>query len=211
MITLPSTTVVNRRIPKDRFYSGRNNAAELKTLFTEAVEKVVWTNKLSSQSMNFAPSDEIREIEIFETTLCVKAVDRRLYAVMDEAVKPHVVLHVIKALDHVETVMGYRQAGDKTARYYARTWTDLESVDLDFAAQSLDALYLSLMRQLSGGVFAVDSGASVADAKAKDARRQAIEAAIGKLERVLKKEKQLNVQMKLNKELKLLKKALEEL
>ena len=157
MITLPSTTVVNRRIPKDRFYSGRNNAAELKTLFTEAVEKVVWTNKLSSQSMNFAPSDEIREIEIFETTLCVKAVDRRLYAVMDEAVKPHVVLHVIKALDHVETVMGYRQAGDKTARYYARTWTDLESVDLDFAAQSLDALYLSLMRQLSGGVFAVVS------------------------------------------------------
>ena len=211
MIKLPSTTIVNRRIPKDRFYSGRNNAAELKVLFTEAVEKVVWMNKLSPNTMNFPPSEEIREIEIFETTLAVKAVDRRLYAAMDEAVKPHVVLHIIKALDNVEVVMGFRQPGDKTARYYARTWADVESVELDFASQSLDALYLSLMRQLSEGVFAVDSGASVADAKAKNARRQTIEAAIGKLERELKKEKQLNVQMKLNKELKLLKKALEEL
>ena len=211
MIKLPSTTIVNRRIPKDRFYSGRSNVAELKVLFTEAVEKVVWMNKLSPNTMNFPPSEEIREIEIFETTLAVKAVDRRLYAAMDEAVKPHVVLHIIKALDHVEVVMGFRQSGDKTARYYARTWADIESVELDFASQSLDALYLSLMQQLSEGVFAVDSGASVADAKAKNARRQAIEAAIGKLERELKKEKQLNVQMKLNRELKLLKKALEEL
>lgn len=211
MIKLPSTTIVNRRIPKDRFYSGRSNAAELKVLFTEAVEKVVWANKLSPNTMNFLPSEEIREIEIFETTLAVKAVDRRLYAAMDEAVKPHVVLHIIKALDHVEVVMGFRRPGDKTARYYARTWADVESVELDFASQSLDALYLSLMQQLSEGVFAVDSGASVADAKAKNARRQSIEAAIGKLERELKKEKQLKVQMKLNKELKLLKKALEEL
>ena len=211
MIKLPSTTIVNRRIPKDRFYSGRSNAAELKALFTDAVEKVVWMNKLSPSTMNFPPSEEIREIEIFETTLPVKAVDRRLYAAMDEAVKPHVVLHIIKALDHVEVVMGFRLPGDKTARYYARIWADIESVELDFASQSLDVLYLSLMQQLSEGVFAVDSGASVADAKAKNARRQAIEAAIGKLERELKKEKQLNVQMKLNKELKLLKKALEEL
>ena len=211
MIKLPSTTIVNRRIPKDRFYSGRSNAAELKALFTEAVEKVVWANKLSPNTMNFPPSEEIREIEIFETTLGVKAVDRRLYAAMDEAVKPHVVLHIIKALDHIEVVMGFRQPGDKTARYYARTWADVELVELDFASQSLDALYLSLMRQLSGGVFAVDSGASVADAKAKNARRQTIEAAIGKLERELKKEKQINRQFEISGEIRKLKKELKAL
>ena len=130
---------------------------------------------------------------------------------MDEAVKPHVVLHIIKALDHVEVVMGFRQPGDKTARYYARKWADVESVELDFASQSLDALYLSLMQQLSEGMFAVDSGASVADAKAKNARRQAIEAAIGKLERELKKEKQINRQFEISGEIRKLKKELKAL
>ena len=78
-------------------------------------------------------------------------------------------------------------------------------MELDFASQSLDALYLSLMQQLSEGMFAVDSGASVADAKAKNARRQAIEAAIGKLERELKKEKQINRQFEISGEIRKLK------
>jgi hypothetical protein len=208
MIKLPSSTVVNRRVPKERFYLGRKDVTELKSLFTSDVEKIVWMNKLSPQSMNLPPSDEVREIEIFEATLSSRTVDKRLYVTMDEAVKPHVVLYIFKTVDHVEVVLGYRQAGEKTVRYYTRSWQDAEAVELDFAAPTLDALYLSLMRQLSMGAFAVDAGATVAEAKAKDARRQGIESAIAKLECQLKREKQMNRQFEISGEIRKLKKEL---
>ena len=208
MITLPSSTVVNRRVPKERFYLGRKDVTELKSLFTSDVEKIVWTNKLSPQSMNLPPSDEVREIEVFEVTLSSRTVDKRLYVTMDEAVKPHVVLYIFKTADHIEVVLGYRQAGEKTVRYYTRSWQDAEAVELDFAAPTLDALYLSLMRQLSMGAFAVDAGATVAEAKEKDARRQGIESTIAKLESLLKREKQMNRQFEISGEIRKLKKEL---
>ena len=93
-------------------------------------------------------------------------------------------------------------------RYYTRSWQDAEAVELDFAAPTLDALYLSLMRQLSMGAFAVDAGVSVAEAKAKDARRQGIESAIAKLESLLKREKQMNRQFEISGEIRKLKKEL---
>lgn len=208
MITLPTSTVVNRRVPKDRFYLGRRDGAELKRLFTESVDKIIWSHKLSPQSLNLPPSTEVPEIELFTTTLTTRSVDRRLYEAMDEAVKPHAVLHLFKTADHVEVVLGYRAPGDKAARYYSKSWLDFGAIVLDFTASSIDALYLSLLAQVSGGTFSPGASRSVTAAVADDSRRQVLEDKIRRLEVQLRNEKQTNRRFELSGEIRKLRKQL---
>lgn len=66
MFNLPSSTRVSKSIPKKSF--DHLISAKHKKWFTESINKIRWTNKLSSQTVNL-DGLEIDEIEIFELEL----------------------------------------------------------------------------------------------------------------------------------------------
>jgi len=204
MIVFPPSTCLKPppRIAKEKFYLGRPDATELKRLFTDEVAKIVWTNKLSPSSLNL-PKGGVEEIEVFETTLTTQGVNPLVYKAIDAAVKPHSVLHLITTADHFEAVFGYALPGEKTARYYAKSWTSRAEAELKVDGTTMDAVYLSLMAQLGGTCSVASEGEP--DVKAwqeQDNRRAQLEQRLKKLKAQFKNEKQMNKQFELSLEIK---------
>lgn len=73
---------------------------------------------------------------------------------------------------------------------------------------SMDAIYENIVRQIAGDALADNKQENLQDSVEREQKRQALQKKIKALEGKIRKEKQLNRQMKLNGELKHLKKEL---
>ena len=74
----------------------------------------------------------------------------------------------------------------------------------------MDAVYEGFVRQIAGDALTqAEAGETLKDSVQRDEEIQALKKQIEKLQTKVRKEKQLNVQMKLNAELRVLKKNLE--
>ena len=63
MFDLPSSTVVDRFLAKDKFYKKTTVAGKLKQQFTDEIEKITWTHKISPDTLN------VSEILSFGTSI----------------------------------------------------------------------------------------------------------------------------------------------
>lgn len=198
MIEFPASTrlVPPRRIPKEKICSRQTkNVAKLKSIFTQEVDKIVWTNKLYSKSLNMPESKDIKEIEVFELALKMRNVNPSIYQAIDEAVAPHSVLYLITTLDHFEAVFGYQAPGEKARRYFRKAWIDCNSAELELRGSTLDEVYIGILRQLgaeetSGGEMTGER--SVKAWQERDFRRSQLEQKIERLTKRKQKELQIN-------------------
>ena len=88
MLDFPKSTVFGRRFPKQKFYENLDVSAEVKRLFVEQVKLITWANKLSHETMNIAPGQMVREIEVFRLTLQGQELDGRVLELMDKQIPP---------------------------------------------------------------------------------------------------------------------------
>ena len=85
------------------------------------------------------------------------------------------------------------------------------NLPLKLEGLNVDTVYENFVYQIAGDTLQANENESLQDAVERDEKIQSLKKQIEVLQAKIRKEKQLNVQIKLNKELKLLKKALEEL
>ena len=64
MLNLPSSTEVNRVIPKNRFLQEANS--KIKKEFGQ-IEKIIWQNNLSPKTINIEADEKIEEIQVFSS------------------------------------------------------------------------------------------------------------------------------------------------
>ena len=101
--------------------------------------------------------------------------------------------------------------------YYHSDWTTLDKLPLRMDGLHMDEIYDNFIRQIAGErLLAKESGETVAPASIKaaidrDNMLQKLQKQIVTLETKIKSEKQFNKQVKLNADLKMLKKELDEL
>ena len=88
MLDFPKSTAFGRRFPKQKFYENLDVSAEVKRLFVEQVKLITWANKLSPETMNIAPGQMVREIEVFRLTLQGQELDGRVLELMDKQISP---------------------------------------------------------------------------------------------------------------------------
>lgn len=88
MFVLPHTSIVNRVVPKNSFDKYINT--KQKKLFSEFIDKIKWTNKLSSNTINLE-GKEVNEIQIFEITLKSKNVISDLLNIIDRNIPYHII------------------------------------------------------------------------------------------------------------------------
>ena len=96
---------------------------------------------------------------------------------------------------------------------YNELKTQLEGVDelpLKLEGLNVDAVYENFVYQIAGDSLQAGDNESLQDVVERDEKIKHLKKQIEVLQGKIRKEKQLNVQMKVNKELKLLKNALEE-
>ena len=216
MIDLPKTTEFNKRIPKQKFYENLNISQSLKKVFVEQVKVIYWKNKIAPSTMNIAPGNNVTELEVFEIRLNSPNLDEAFFRQIDKEI-PYHILFILECDGKQKAVIGYKEESSgnvafKVNSYYSTDWVDADSLNIKVDGLSIDVIYENFIRQIAGdALITATSGESIKESIGRDEKRQALQKQIYQLYAKIRKEKQLNRQIQMNSELKLLKKELEEL
>lgn len=215
MIGLPAKTEFNRNIPKQKFYENTEISPALKRVFVEQVKSIYWKNKISASTTNLAAGKNVTELQVFEIKLKSLMLDDSLLRHIDMNI-PYHILFILEYQEKYQAWIGYKEAAAsgkaafKVNSYYHTDWLEEEQLPLKLEGLSVDDAYENFVRQIAGNKLKADDATeSLKESVEKDDKRQSLQKQIDALKAKIRKEKQLNKQMKMNDELKKLKKELE--
>jgi len=205
MFQLPASTLVNRKIPKNKFYEKLHANQHLKELFTDQVESIIWKHKLSKETIRLEPKDDIEEVQMFEIHLKERTYSLDLLRSIDKAI-PYPILHVIIYEDQVKLAIAYKernQTDDNRSvvrSYHESEWQPAEDVKLNIV-QGLDlkAVYENIIRQL----LPINSKPDIelTAVLERQARIDKLTLECQRLESKIRSEKQFNRKVEMNMEL----------
>lgn len=216
MLGLPKSTEFNRRIPKQKFYENITVTPTLKRVFVDQIKVIYWRNKIAPSTMNLAAGTEVTELEVFEIKLSSASLDEGVLKQIDKEI-PYHILFLLEHEEKYQAWIGYKEAAVsgnsafKVNKYYHTNWMRAEELPLKVEGLSIDAVYESFVRQIAGEILMAGKNETLKESVELDEKRQQLQKQITALQVRVRKEKQLNKQMQMNKELKKLKKELEEI
>ena len=214
MLGFPVSTEFNKRIPKQKFYENLDVSPTLRRVFVDQIRIVYWRNKLAASTLNIAAGEAVTEIEVFEVRLNEPKLDEAVLKQIDKEI-PYHLLFILTCDGKAQAWIGYKEAAAsgsnafKVSRYYHTDWMPEDELQLRIDGLNMDTVYESLVRQIAGDKLQADSGESLKESVERDEKIKNLKKQIEVIQGKIRKEKQLNVQMKLNGELKKLKKELE--
>ena len=214
MLGFPATTEFNNRIPKQKFHENLDVSPTLRRVFVDQIRIVYWRNKLAASTLNIAAGEAVTEIEVFEVRLNEPLLDAAVLKQIDKEI-PYHILFILTCDGKAQAWIGYKEAAAsgsnafKVNCYYHTDWMPEDELQFHIDGLNMDAVYESLVRQIAGDKLQADSGESLKESVERDEKIKNLKKQIEVIQGKIRKEKQLNVQMKLNGELKKLKKELE--
>lgn len=207
MLNFPKSTVLGRRIPKQKFYENLDVTPEIKQLFAEQIRLITWENKLSSATMNIARGDAVEEIEIIHIKLTGQSLDKRVMALMDKQI-PYHILFILERVDELfQIVVSYKEASLSGAnafqlkQSYHTEWMEREALTLPLSGLDMDSLYENVVRSIAGDAIAAPEAESLKEAVEQTQEREKLAREIEKLRSKMKKEKRLAKQMEIRREI----------
>ena len=212
MLGLPKTTDFNKRIPKEKFYENLNVTPAVKKCFVDQIKVIYWRNKIASSTTNLAAGSTVAEIEVFEVRLKTNILDEAVLRQIDKEIPYHIIF-LLEYDGKYQVWTAYKEASTgntafKVNHYYHTDWMTEDELPLKLEGLSVDAVYENFVYQIAGDVLQAENGKSLQAAVERDEMIKNLKKQIEALQARIRKEKQLNVQMKLNTELKKLKKEL---
>lgn len=150
-MNFPASTVVNRFIPKEKFYTKTSVSSQLRQRFTDEIEKIRWTNKISPDTLNIT-SGEYSELQVFEITLKSSEVSNSLLKHIDTFI-PYPILYVLKKPNLQKAVISFKEQGIKNENqmkvdtYFETQW--IEELELQLKGRSVDEIYKNFLFQIA--------------------------------------------------------------
>jgi hypothetical protein len=212
MLALPKSTVFNRKIPKQKFYDNLPVTPELKRIFIEQISAIYWRNKIAPSTVNIATGQTVTEIEVIEIYLNQSSLDKRVLHLIDKEI-PYHILFLLVHQENTQAWISYKEQSQtgkfKPSAYYHTQWQPVDKLPLKLEGLNMDAVYENFIRQVAGERLRRDLPGDLKEAVERDDRRQKLQREIAALENKICREKQFNIQVALNSELKRLRKELE--
>ena len=214
MFQLPASTEFKRRIPKQTFYAKLTLAPEVKRAFAEQINTIIWSNKISPETINLAPSETVQEIQVFTIRLNQATLDARILSLIDKQIPYHIVF-VLEYSNRQQAWVCYKEASlagsnaFQVGTYYHTDWMNSGELSLHIEGLSMEAAYESFVRQIAGERLA--GGGRLKEDVERAQLRQKLEKQIAALENKIANEKQFNRQVEMNGELKQLRTELNSL
>ena len=216
MLELPRSTEFNKRIPKQKFYENLQISPALKKSFVDQIKVIHWKNKIAVTTVNLAPGEQVTELEVFSVRLTDGSLDEAVLRQIDREI-PYHILFLLEYEGKVQAWIGYKESSGsgnttfKVNRYYHTDWMPTHELPLKMEGLTIDAVYENFVRQIARDALDGRQTETLKEAVARSEKKALLEKQMTALQAKIRKEKQLNVQMKLNAELKSLKKELEEI
>ena len=216
MLGLPKSTEFNRRIPKQKFYENLSVTPAIKRVFIDQIKVIYWRNKIAATTMNLAAGETVTEVEIFEVRLDDPKLDISVLRQIDKEIPYHIIF-LLEYEGKYQAWTAYKEeaaSGNnafKVGTYYHTDWLPESELPLKIDGLNIDKVYENFVRQIAGDALHTDSNETLKESVERDERRQQLEKQIAALQVKVRKEKQLNKQVQLNKEMKRLRKELDEM
>ncbi|MBS1585506.1 MAG: DUF4391 domain-containing protein [Bacteroidetes bacterium] len=210
-LTLPISTNINRAIPKNSFDKYTNT--KQRKQFSEYVDKIRWTNKLSIETINLN-GKEISEIQVFEIRLKKKEKITDVLAVIDRAI-PYPIIFKLIYQDEAMFSVSQKHPHPLNENNTVIDWTfssewfqeDSSPFALNLK-QSLDHIFTDFCKQLAGKQF---EKLTLVELVQHEQKLKELNRTIANLEAAIKANKQFNKKVELNLELKKAQMELQEL
>lgn len=207
---LPKRSIVNRVVPKNAFDSYTNTKE--KKLFTDVIEKIHWTNKLSADTINL-PNHEIQEIQVFEIILRKKEKIEPLLNIINKSIPYHIVfILVFEEYRMISVSEKHPHPVNEDNAVIDWTFDSNWIIDSKFnytlnLKESIDSVFSDICMQVSGNR---DKELSLSQLIEKEQKIKRLQTEIAKLESAIKKSKQFNEKVELNMKLQDLNQRLKE-
>lgn len=212
MLNLPKNTEFGKRIPKQKFYENLTITPSIKQEFIEKIKIIYWKNKIAPTTINLAKGKNVVEIEIFEIRLNTPSLDESVLKLIDNKI-PYHILFILSYNEKYQLWIGYKESINgkssfKVGGYYHTDWLSKDEICLDIKGLDMDIVYENFIRQVAGDSLKVENGETLKKSIEREHKKQELQKQIEKLSKSIRKEKQFNKQMELNKQLKNLKNEL---
>lgn len=204
---LPKSTVIDRLIPKNAFDLHTN--PKQKKLISETIEKIRWSHKLSSDTLNL-PSNLISEIQIFEVSIRTRTQIAEVLELIDKSIPYHIVFLIFDGNEymistskkHVNPTNEDRSVIDWT---FNTNWISIDDFYQKFnLTNSIDEVYTQFCTQLSELTPSPEKQ-TIEEVISLSQEQKKLLNKIHQLESQISKEKQFNKKLELNIQLQKLK------
>lgn len=214
----PKSAQFGRVVPKNKFYEHASVNTAMKEKFVSQIDKIIWSYKLATSTVNLDATDAVPEIEVFDIYLKGKEIDEALLRVIDRSI-PLPIIHRLHSKEKVQIKTAYKRPSDAdSSKWVVESYFESEWFDEGSATQplpvvlNLEALYEQIIRSLMPAEVLEQNGtASIKEQVNLIEQIEAKEREYNKLKAKRDKEKQFNRKAELNKELKQIKQEIEEL
>ena len=186
----------------------------MKTHFVNDVVNITWLYKLSAGTLNVMETDNIKEIEVFVAQLKQPDCPPDLFSFID-ANMPHHIIFILTHNGNAMLLINYKDWADSThtrfkiTQTFSSPWVAIAELSLAVQGQSLPRIYDNFVAQVSGiGEHKAGTMAEIITLKQVIAKA---EPELLALQKKMRREPQLDVQMQMNKLVKAKRKELEEL
>lgn len=216
MIGLSKATEFNKRIPKQKFYENLTVTPVLRDAFKNQIKTIYWRNKIAPSTVNLAPGKTVTEIEVFEIKLNTDNLDEMVLKQIDREI-PYHILFIVERAGKYQAWIGYKEAAQsgnntfKVNRYYHTAWLPESELPVKMEGLNIDSVYENFVRQIAGDILKAEPSESLETTIERAEAKLMIKRRIELLSLKIRKEKQFNMKVKLNSELKELKRRMEEL
>lgn len=181
MLGLPSTTEVDKRIPKEAFYRNLKMSAALRASFADDIDRIVVRNSIKSSTTNVPSGERVAEIMVLEVSLKRRQVPAEALRAI-AAQNPHKLLFVC-------TYQGECALAVLLKSLVVGDWQPLDGASIHQHADSIDAVWDSMASQIAYHDAGSDTE-TVEQRFVNDAKLAAMKEELAKIEARRKKEKQ---------------------
>lgn len=197
MLDIPKKCVVNKFIPKKKFYEKIAISLTTKEKFTDYVDKITWLYKISPDTIGISKTNDVEEIEVFQIDLKEKIIPKNVIKVITKGI-PYKILFLLKYNKEYCYLV-------KIDDIYNLEWN--KEININFNAINLEVLYENIVKTIIGKNDDNRNFEIIIEEKNKidDLNKKIIN-----LRNKIKSEKQFDRKLELNTELNKLLKELEE-
>lgn len=155
--TFPDKALVNRNIPKTKFYEHAPISRAVKDAFVSQIQQITWAYKLSPETTNLAAVKGLFEIQVFNIQLKTPDLDSGILLSIDKAI-PHPIFYQLFFEDKIRVILAYKRLNeaDETKwvieQYLSSEWfamADAEQLKTPLPiAINLGGLYEQMLKAL---------------------------------------------------------------
>ena len=176
-----------------KFYEKSTINTKLQKEFVNSIKKITWKYKLAESTIGLATTDTVTEIQVFEVELKKMVLPLKVLKIIDKSI-PYQILYRFLYNGNVSWGITLK---DKTTveNYYFSQWN--EDITFDFTGINLEKVYQKIVKSFIDHKTSDES--TFKNIVETDKKIKALENEILLLESKIKKEKQLNRKVEINK------------